>query len=80
MEMFGRMFIFRRIAAPDMSAGQTNAQMHPAIADFQTILTALGAGCNFVNLVKMGTGLGHTFHRLVVNFRKIFLVMIKGEV
>ena len=42
-EMFRRVFIFRRIAATDLPACQTETQLHPFIAGCQAFLTPLSA-------------------------------------
>ncbi len=53
MIMLGCVSIRRRIATTYMTADQANPQMHPASADFQTILTTLGTRGYLANLVKM---------------------------
>ena len=55
VKMFGRMAIGRRITTAHMATDQTDAQMHPAAADLETIFTALGAGRYFLNLCDMFT-------------------------
>ena len=51
VEMPGGVLILRRIAAADMPAFETEAQVYPRIPDSQTILTAIRAGCNLSYLV-----------------------------
>jgi hypothetical protein len=52
VEMFRRMFIWRRIAAADVAADQAEPQMHPAAANFQTVLTTFGGvRVNVSNLI-----------------------------
>ena len=51
VEMLGGMLILRIIAAANMPAFKTEAQVHPRIPYSQTILTAIGAGCNLSYLV-----------------------------
>ncbi len=42
-----------------MSTRETKAQVYPAISNFQTVLTSLGARCDFLYLIKMRTSLCH---------------------
>jgi len=51
VEMFGGVLVLGRIAAADMPAFETEAQVYPRIPDSQTILTAIRAGCNLSYLV-----------------------------
>jgi hypothetical protein len=51
MEMPGGVLILRIVTAADMPAFETEAQVYPRIPDSQTILTAIGAGCNLSYLV-----------------------------
>jgi hypothetical protein len=44
-----------------MSTCETEAQVYPAIANFQTVLTAIGAWCDGLYLIKMRTALCHVF-------------------
>src|ERR1700730_6694194 len=47
MKMLGCMLVFRRIATTHMPAFQTQAQMNPGVAHFQTFLAAIWcAGCD----------------------------------
>jgi hypothetical protein len=55
VEMLGGMLILRIVAAADMTTDETDTQMHPCIPDSQTILAAIGAGCDLSYLVKMTT-------------------------
>jgi hypothetical protein len=59
VEMPGRMLVFRRVAAADVSTNEALAQMHPGVANFQTILAAVCAGGDISYLVKMSTRLCH---------------------
>jgi len=36
-----------------VAAGQAEAQMDPRGADAQTVFTAVGVGCYFLNLIEM---------------------------
>src|SRR2546427_4562936 len=51
VEMPGGVLILRIVTATDMSTGETEAQVHPGITRFQTILTAIGTGCHLSYLV-----------------------------
>ena len=59
VEMLGGMLILRIVAAAHMSTRETEAQVHPGISHFQTVLTSLGARCDFLYLIKMRTSLCH---------------------
>ncbi len=61
MKMFGRVLVFRGIAAANMPANQTFAQVYPGIPNFQAILAAIRTGRDFPDLVKMRTILCHLF-------------------
>ena len=61
VEMLGRMLVFRRVAAADVSTNEALAQMYPGVASFQTILAAICTGRNLSYLIKMGTRLCHLF-------------------
>ena len=53
--MFGGVLVFRRIAAANMPAFETEAQVYPRVPDSQTILAAIRAGRDWSYLVKMCT-------------------------
>jgi hypothetical protein len=53
MEVFRGVFILRRIAAANMPAFEAKAQVYPRIPSFQTILTAIRAGRDLSDMVKM---------------------------
>ena len=59
MKMFGGVLILRIVTATDMSTGETEAQVYPGISNFQTVLTSIGARCDFLYLIKMRTSLCH---------------------
>src|ERR1700730_12706606 len=61
VEMFGGVLVLRIVTAPDMSTGETEAQMHPAITYFQTVLASIGARRDLAYLVKVATVLCHVF-------------------
>jgi len=55
----GGMLVLRGIAAANMPAFEAETQVYPRIADFQTILTPIGARCDLLYLIKMCTYLCH---------------------
>jgi hypothetical protein len=59
VEMPGGVLVLRIITAPDMSTGETEAQVDPGISNFQTVLTTIGARCDVLYLIKMRTALCH---------------------
>jgi len=59
VEMLGGVLILRIVTATDMSTDETEAQVHPGISNFQTVLTSLGARCDVFYLIKMRTSLCH---------------------
>ena len=61
MEMSGGVLILRIITATDMSTGETEAQVQPAISNFQTVLTSIGARRDLAYLVEVATLLCHMF-------------------
>src|ERR1700686_4873919 len=61
VEMFRRVLILGIIAASDMSAFQTFAQVGPAIAHRETLLAARRAGRDFVDVVEVAANVWHDF-------------------
>jgi hypothetical protein len=53
VEMFGRMFVWRRITAADVTTHFAQTQMNPPIAGFQTIFAAVSARRNLFDFFKM---------------------------
>jgi hypothetical protein len=53
VKMPGRVLVLRRIAAADVPAGETQAQMNPGISHFEALLAALRVRMNVPNLVEM---------------------------
>jgi hypothetical protein len=51
VKVFGRMLILGIIAAANMPAFETEAQMNPPIPDSQAVLAAIRAGCNLSYLI-----------------------------
>src|SRR5579863_7650339 len=56
VEMFGRVFILRRIAATHVAANHTQPQMNPRVVHLQTLLAAVRARLHIFDLVEMSTG------------------------
>lgn len=59
VEMLRRMLVLRGVTAANVPANQAFAQVNPAIASFQTVLTAIGARRDLLYLIKMTTLLCH---------------------
>src|SRR4051794_35548920 len=55
VKVFGRVLIRRAITAADVAADFAQAQMNPAVTCLQAIFTAFGAGCNWLDLIEVGT-------------------------
>ena len=77
MEMFRRMFIFRRVAAAHMSALQTKTQVNPCVANFQALFAAIGsARCYGPNLIQMSASRHKSSFTVVPKFKTYVLVKI----
>jgi hypothetical protein len=59
MEMPGRVLILRGVTAAHMATGEAEAQVDPAVTDFQAILAAVGAGGDLSYLVEVRTLVCH---------------------
>jgi len=57
MKVFCRVPVLRIVAAPDVPANQTFAQVHPAIAHLEALLAAIARRANVANLLKVRTSL-----------------------
>ena len=56
VEMFGRVLIFRAVAAADVSANKTHAQTHPAVAGLDAVFAHRDvSGVHVLYLVFMMT-------------------------
>lgn len=53
VKVLGGMLVARRIAAPDVAAGETEPQMDPGVAHLQTFFAAVGVRLHVVDLVEM---------------------------
>ena len=61
VEMPGGVLVLRIVTAADVPTGETEAQVHPAISNFQTVLTSIGARRDFAYLVEVATVFCHMF-------------------
>jgi hypothetical protein len=62
MKVLCGVLVFGRIAATDMAAGETNAQMNPLVAHLQTFFASVTAGCDFfADLVEVRALSTHLF-------------------
>jgi hypothetical protein len=59
VEMFGGVFVLRRVAAADVAALEAHAKVHPGIVHFETFLAAFAAGRDLLDFFLMGAGFGH---------------------
>jgi hypothetical protein len=53
MKMLRGMFILRRVAAADVAADFTQAQVHPCVAHAQAVFAAFGAWANVSDLIQV---------------------------
>jgi hypothetical protein len=60
VKMFGRMFVFRRITAANMAAGETHAQVNPLISHLRALFADMRCGFANFDLIKVRTFLRHT--------------------
>ena len=59
--MFCGVFVFRGVAAADVAAAQTQAQVHPTVAHLQTLFAALGLRLDGLDLIEVRTIFGHNY-------------------
>jgi hypothetical protein len=63
VKVFGRVFVLGGVAAADVAALQTEAQVDPIVADFQAFFTALrSAWSDGFDLIEVGTLFHHLGH------------------
>jgi hypothetical protein len=55
LEVLAGVLIFRGVAAADVSAGETEAKMHPTVAYLQALLASLGLGLNGLDFLAVST-------------------------
>jgi hypothetical protein len=53
--MLGGVLILGGIAASDMAAHEAHSEMNPRISRLQTVLTAIGAGLHFLDVLEVRT-------------------------
>jgi hypothetical protein len=58
-KMLGGVLVFRRIAAAHMATAQTHPQVHPTVAHFQAFFAAFAIWLYALDLIEMGTFIGH---------------------
>ncbi len=68
VKVFGGVLVLRAIAAADVPARLANSQVHPAVANLQTILTTLGARRDFTHLREMPATILHPFLQSLNSF------------
>jgi len=62
VKVFRGMFVFRRVAATDVTASEAFPQMDPGIAHLQTLLAALAAWFYWPDFSQVGTAWGGARH------------------
>jgi hypothetical protein len=60
VEVLGSMFVLGRITTPDMSANQTQAQVHPGVAHLYAFLAAVFTGAFHFDLTHVRAGFRHS--------------------
>jgi len=63
MKMLGGVFVLGRIAAADVAAAQTQAQVHPAIPHFQAFFASLRLWFYLLDLIEMRAFISHRLPR-----------------
>ena len=53
VEVLGGVLVLRGIAATNVATDQADAQMHPAVAQFQAFFTPRRTRCHVANLIQM---------------------------
>jgi hypothetical protein len=59
LKMLGRVLVFGRVTAADMSAAQAQSELNPSVAGLQAIFASLRAGCNVMDLIEVGALFRH---------------------
>ena len=59
MEVLGSVLVLGTVAAADVAAVQTHAQMNPSVAGFQARFTAWGVGLDVANRIEVRALLRH---------------------
>jgi hypothetical protein len=60
VKMFGGVLVLRRIAAADVAAGETHAQMDPRVSDLEAVFTAARTRLDVTNFLQV-FALAHFF-------------------
>ena len=71
MEVFGRVFVLRRIATSDFPADQAQAQVYPGVAYLYAFLTFVLAGIFEFDLVQVRASVGRAVHADSVRARRV---------
>jgi hypothetical protein len=58
-KVLGGVLVLRRIAATDVAAEKTHAEMHPGISHFEALLATFRIGMDLVYVFEMRAGTGH---------------------
>jgi hypothetical protein len=61
VKVFRRVLVLGGIAAADVTAGETKAEMYPSVAHFRTLFTHALVGIANFDLVEVGAFLWHVF-------------------
>src|SRR5215472_10533631 len=61
VEVLGGVLVLRGVAAPDVAAGQAQAQVDPGVAHFEAFFTAVGLRFHVVYLIEVSACAGHEF-------------------
>jgi hypothetical protein len=61
VEMFGGVFVLRRVAAPHMPALKAQAQVNPCVAGFHTVLAHVLIRLSNLDLIQVRALLGQSF-------------------
>ena len=59
VKVLGRVLVFGRVAAADVSAAQAQSEMNPGVADLEAVFASLRTGYDVMDLVEMGARFCH---------------------
>jgi hypothetical protein len=59
VKMFCGVLVLRGVAAADVTATQTQAEVHPGVAHLEALFAAFGLGLDALDLIEMGTSVSH---------------------
>jgi len=60
VKVFRGVFVLRGVAAADVAAGETQAQMEPSVAHLEALFAAFGLGLDALDLIEMRASFGHS--------------------